>query len=275
MGKGMIQKSRFRSWHPIGVAFLALASPALGQAEAPPRIPLAIPPPQLPPLELIDVPTAGMLERDTYDLAIRTFHAGGTVARFRLGLTDQAQIGASFGGLGVLGEGSPEWYPRPELHFKIRLLDETTSRPAWIVGFDSQGIGAWFDEAGRYELKARGIHSVLSKSYSALEGFGLHAGISYNPLEGGSQDDRPDLFAGLDLAINLQWNWALEYSTALNDDDPDLIPLRHPGRGYLNTAVSVEFAEGLSIQFNVRDLFGRSELVDLSRELVITYRQSR
>ncbi len=252
-----------------------LAPPALAQADAPPLPPPVIPLPQLPPMELVDVPTAAMLERDAYDLALRAFHGGGVIARFRLGLTDEVQVGASFGGLGVLGEGSPEWYPRPELHLKLRLVDETASSPAWIVGFDSQGIGAWYGSADRYQFKARGIHAVLSKSYALFDGFGAHLGLSYNPLEGGDQKERPDLFAGLDLAINPRWNWALEYSTALNDDDPDLIGLRHPGRGYLNTALSVEFAEGLGVQFNLRDLLGRGERADFSRELVITYRQVR
>ena len=254
---------------------LALAPAAGAQTSAPPMVPAYIPPPQLPPMDLIDQPTAHVLERDTYDLELHTFYAGGVVLRFRLGLTDAVQIGASYGGLGVLGQGAPDWHPRPELHFRARLLDETAGNPAWAIGFDSQGIGAWNGDLERYAFKARGIYTVLSKSYATLSGVGLHGGISYNPLEGGAQEDRPDLFLGLDAAINPQFTALAEYSLALNDDDPDEIPLRHAGRGYLNAGVAFEFAQGLSVQFLVRDMLRRTRAADWSRELVISYRRSR
>jgi hypothetical protein len=254
---------------------LAAGSPALAQRAAPPSVPSYIPPPQLPPMDLIDLPTASVLERDTYDLELHTFHAGGVIFRFRLGLTEAVQIGASYGGLGVLGQGSPDWHPRPELHIRARLLDEAPGNPAWAIGFDSQGLGDWNSGLERYEFKARGIYTVLSKSYAALSGVGLHGGISYNPLEGGAQEDRPDLFLGIDAAINPQFTALAEYTLALNDDDPEEIPLRYVGRGYLNAGLSFEFAQGLAVQFLVRDTLRRTRAADWSRELVISYRRSR
>lgn len=252
-----------------------VAGSVSAQTDAPPGPRPHIPPPQLPPMDLISVPTAGLLERDTYDLELHAFHAGGVVARTRFGFTDAVMIGISYGGLGVLGQGSPRWHPRPELHLRLRVLDESFSRPAWTVGFDSQGIGDWNGEIERYEFKARGIFTVLSKSYALVEGCGVHLGISYNPLEGGEQEHRPDLFAGVDLAINPRFTWMAEYTAAFNEDDGAVIPLRHSGRGFLNTGISLEFAEGLALRFVVRDMLRRTEQADWSRELTITYRRGR
>lgn len=253
---------------------LLVGGAAFGQAQAPPAPGNRVPLPQLPPLGLVDMPTAGILERSTYEAELRAFDQGGVILRMRLGVSDHFQVGVSYGGRRILGEGSPEWYERPELQAKLRLVDETVRSPALAIGVESQGVGPYSESAERYQFKAPGLFMVLSKSYAFLSGFGLHGGVTYNPLEGSEDRGRPDLFVGVDVSLREGVYFLAEYDAAFDDHDSDVFPLRHGGRGYLNVGLGAEFSEGQGVSLEFRDLLGRALGAEASRELRINVRGS-
>ena len=92
------------------------------------------------PRMLVDAPTAGLLPRGTYDLDLRLFGEGGLVGAISVGITPRLTIGLSYGGARLLGSDDPDWYPRPEVRLKYRLVEESDSVPALAVGFDFAGL---------------------------------------------------------------------------------------------------------------------------------------
>jgi hypothetical protein len=257
-----------------GIVGAAVPRAVVAQASAPPPPVGRVPLPELPPLDLVDVPTAGMLERGTYEVEMSNFHEGGLIVRLRLGISNALQIGAAYGGVGVIGATRPDWYPRPELHLKVRLMDEDTGRPALAVGFDSQGIGSYTaGDFDRYEVKAKGIFLVASKSFRLMDGFGLHAGLGYNPLEGKARRTTPDIYAGADVSLRPGFGLVVEYDVALNDDDQEYFRIERD-RGFLNAGASVELADGLELMIHLRDILERTRTARQSRELRVAYRKS-
>ena len=257
----------------LAMAVVLVASSASAQVSAPPPIDV-VPLPELPPVDLVDAPTAGMLDRATYDIDARTFYDGGMIIRIRLGISDQLQLGASYGGTGILGSNRPGWYSRPELQVKVRLVDETLTVPAVAIGFDSQGLGADEPDAdSRYELRGIGFYAVASKSFQGMHGFGLHAGMTYNPMEAGAEDASADLFLGSDLVLRPGLSVMMEYDAAM-DEDPVLTSSDEKNRGYLNVGCSIRLAEGIEIMLNVRDILSRTQVAQQSREFRVRCRRT-
>ncbi|MCH8272081.1 MAG: hypothetical protein IIB41_02390, partial [Candidatus Marinimicrobia bacterium] len=115
---------------------------------------------------LINRPTAGSLERGSYDIALRMYSGGGLLGTISVGLTERITFGTSFGGLNIIGEGDVIWNPRPEANIKYRLMEETYSAPALSIGFNGQGFGKWDEDLKRYQVKSPGLYAAVSKNYS-------------------------------------------------------------------------------------------------------------
>ncbi|NOZ56468.1 MAG: hypothetical protein GXO73_06735, partial [Calditrichaeota bacterium] len=81
-------------------------------------------------LRVVDTPTAGMLERGQVEFDLRLFPVGGVLAGVNVGLAREFLIGLSYGGLNVIGYGDVNWYPRPGVHARLRLIDESFLLPA-------------------------------------------------------------------------------------------------------------------------------------------------
>lgn len=219
--------------------------------------------------ELIDVPTAGSLEKGEYGFDLRLFPYGGALAGLRAGLFERFMIGISYGGNYLIARQDPEWNELPGILVKYRLFEET-DLPAVSIGFDSQGYSPWLEGAERYETKAKGIFLAASKNFSLdwLGTMGLHAGINYNSFE---DDDDRDLngFLGVDKSVNEQISLLAEYSLGLDDNNGEALG---GDKGYLNAGLRWIFAEQLGIEFNFKDiLVNRKEFSSVSRELRITY----
>lgn len=222
--------------------------------------------------DLIDQPTAGMLEKGEYGFDVRLFPNGGTLAALKAGLFDRFMIGISYGAINVIGRGEPEWNELPGVLVKYRLFEET-DLPALAIGFDSQGYGLWIDELDRYEIKAKGLFAVMSKNFSMgwLGTLGLHGGVNFNTFE--DDDDRNmNGFLGFDKSINEQISVLGEYNLGLDDNNNQAMG---KDRGYLNGGLRWVFAGQLGIELNFKDILeNRKDLSAVSRELRITYAET-
>jgi hypothetical protein len=219
--------------------------------------------------ELIDQPTAGILEKGQYGFDARLYPYGGALAGLRAGLFERFMIGVSYGGRNVIGRGDPEWNELPGVLIKYRLFEETLL-PAVVLGFDNQGFGLWSDSLNRYEVKAKGLFAVFSKNFSMgwLGSLGVHGGVNYNSFE--DDDDRNlNGFAGFDKSLGEPISILAEYNLALDDNTWEALG---NNRGYLNAGLRWHFAKQLSIEADFKDLLQNQKGVDsVGREVRIIY----
>ena len=217
---------------------------------------------------LINRPTAGSLERGSYDIELRIYSQGGLLGGVAVGLTDRITFGATYGGLNIIGEGKVEWNPRPEVNIKYRLFEESYSGPAISVGYSGQGFGAWSDSLNRYQIKSPGVYTAASKNYSMMGNLGFHGGVNFS-FENKDGDEDINMWIGFDKSINEEISILGEYDFALNDNRGETFG---SGNGYLNAALRWSFVDELIIEFDVNNILGnRKDTAAASREIKIIY----
>lgn len=243
-------------------------------AEAQTRRRRSNPPETIEPVrQLIDMPTAATLPRATFDGEMRVYSRGGMMIGTNIGLTNQLQIGLSYGADGIISEQEPTWNPRVEFQVKLQVITETYSLPAIAVGFNSQGYGSWVDSLDRYEIKSRGFYAVASKGYVGTGGgfyTGVHGGVNYSLENDVDGDENINFFFGFDAKFPNDFGLLAEYDMAL-DDDRDTLALGK-GWGYLNVGARWLFMERLKIEADLKNLLNNRRGVNsFGRELRILY----
>lgn len=222
------------------------------------------------PRKLIDIPTANMLPRGSFDFDFRVYPKGGIFAAVDIGLTPWFMLGVAYGGENILGEGGVNWGPRVEFVSRIRIVSETYLLPSLAMGFDSQGSGAYNDSLKRYTIKSKGFYAALSKNYYwGVLPVGFHAGINYS-LETKDGDENPTFFVGTDLTFKDQVVLEAAYDLALNDDRAD--SFYGKGRGYFDVALRWLYSETLQMEFQLKNLLqNRRGTTTISREFRLIY----
>ena len=234
---------------------------------------------EVPPRWLVDVPTAGTLPRGHYEIGLRIYPNGGTLANTAIGLSNRLMLGISYGAEDVISDRDPNWNDRIEFHVKFRIIDELEYFPAVTAGFCSQGLGAWSDEFDRYEFKSRGFYGVVSRSFYFYEWTaGWHVGLNYSLENDVDEDKDVNFFGGFDATFKYNLALLLEIDAGLNDDKsalPDGRPYEYGGKGrsYLNLSIKWLFTENLELEALLKDLLvnRRGEDVTFTREIRITY----
>ncbi|MFQ6114918.1 MAG: hypothetical protein ACE5NG_12690 [bacterium] len=215
---------------------------------------------------LIDLPTAGMLERGSFDIHLRMFDNGGLLGGVAVGITPNFMIGLSYGGENIIGEGDVNWNPFPGIQARLRIINESFATPAITLGFNSQGYGPYDDGLNRYAVKSRGLFAVASKNYGLLFNLGLHGGINYS-LENDDDDKDVNFFFGIDLSFSEEFRFIFEYDVARNDNDNRGFG---SGDGYLNAGAQWSFSNQLFLEFYLKDILGNGP-ANANREFKISY----
>jgi hypothetical protein len=200
--------------------------------------------------QMVDMPTAGTLNRAQYAVNLRMQPVGGLLFGFSFGLMDRLNFGFSYGGDNVIGYGSINWNPQPGFQIKYRIFDESYYGPAIALGFDNQGFGYWADS--RYFLKSRGFYAAASKNYKFLGTLAFHGGASYSLEERHGSDNEVDFFAGLEKSLNPELWMVAEYDLALNDNLED--NQYGEGYGYLNVGLRWLFSSRLMLEADLKNL---------------------
>ena len=94
-----------------------------------------------PPLELVSIPTAGTLPKGTYTYETILSKDGAIMPRLAIGLTSSLSLGISYGMHGLIGDGKIIFNQNPGFHVKYRAFDESDTRPAFLLGINTQGKG--------------------------------------------------------------------------------------------------------------------------------------
>jgi hypothetical protein len=114
--------------------------------------------------DLIDTPTAHVLNRYSMELNFRLYYNGGVVSRISFGVFDRMNIGCSLDIDSLIGITTPE-IRQPSLNLKFRLFDGTKNLPAFAVGYDGQGY-RYDTSTSKYLHKEKGVY--LAGSIEAL-----------------------------------------------------------------------------------------------------------
>lgn len=205
--------------------------------------------------EMVDLPTAGTLNRGSYDIHLRMQPVGGLLFGFGFGLFDKLNFGFSYGGDNVIGYGNIDWNPQPGFAIKYRIFDESYYMPAIALGFDNQGFGPW--AGSRYMVKSRGFYAAASKNYKFLGTLAFHGGVNYCMEDRQGSENTLDAYAGLEKSLNNELWLVAEFDAALNDRTRD-----HQfgeGYGYLNAGVRWLFSNRLMLEADLRNLLRNGE----------------
>ncbi len=199
---------------------------------------------------LIDMPTAGILDRGNASVLINFLPSGVMVTKMEVGVFKNFSFGISYGAANVIGTGNPEWYKLPGINARLRLFNETLSNPAITIGFDSQGKGLYDDVLERFEIKSPGFFVAISKNYNFMGFISLHAGINYS-LEREDGDKDANMWIGVEKSLGDVVSLVMEYDFAINDNSARSWG---DGNGYLNAAVKWSVGKGFTIGVEFRNL---------------------
>ena len=218
--------------------------------------------------ELIDTPVAKTIPQASVQSTIRLYQEGGVLGSIQVGLTPRIAMGLSWGGENIIGSGDVDLNPRPEVHVQYLMFQELYLSPAILIGFQSQGSGAYISSLERYTVKSRGFYAVASKNTAFLGGLGIHAGINWS-MENKDGDHDPNLFAGCHKWINPELVILTEYDTAINDNNDNAVG---SGKGYFNAAVRWSVAQTFFMEFDWKNIFeNNSTHAGSSREIKLVY----
>lgn len=213
---------------------------------------------------IVDMPTAGVLARETYAVDARFYGDGGLLAGFSVGLFGRLDLGISYGGSQIIGSGEPVMDEAPGFLVKVRILEESIVIPALALGFDSQGYDGYIKEMSRYVVKSPGFFGVVSKNYDLLGYLSVHGGVNYS-LERADGDRDVNFFAGAEKSLGSFASLVAEYNLGMNDSDEGT---SGKGRGYLNAAVNFSPGSGLTIGFCVKDILRNGRLEEATTRTI-------
>jgi len=212
---------------------------------------------------LIDMQTAGVLEKGYVGVGIDVMPMGVLITGIEVGVFNNFSFGISYGGSNVIGSGNVDFYNLPGVYVKGRIFDEGSLMPAIAVGFDSQGKGQYLDDLNRYEIKSPGFFLAASKNFEFLGYLSIHGMLNYT-LERDDNDKDLNFAFGAEKTIGGRVSVYAEYDFALNDNNPLSLG---EGKGYLNLGVRWSVANGFTVGLDLRDL--------LSNQKVDTYSADR
>lgn len=215
---------------------------------------------------LIDMPTAGILDKGNVGITTDILPLGVVVAKIEVGVFDNVSFGISYGGANIIGTGSPDWYKWPGVNLRVRLINETTMFPAIALGFDSQGKGQYFDEYDRYAIKSPGFFAAASKNFELLGYLSFHGVINYS-IENKDGDGFINLVGGVEKTIGPNFSILGEYDFGFNDNSSEIFG---KGTGYLNVAVKWSVGNGFTIGLELRDILQNKKWSPSAADRAIT-----
>jgi len=221
---------------------------------------------------LIDMPTAGVLEKGYVGATTDVLPDGVVIEKLEVGAFDNVSFGISYGGANVIGEGKIDWYKLPGVNIRFRLFNEALTFPAISFGFDSQGKGLYHDSLGRYDIKSPGFYAAASKNFAFLGYLSVHATAAYS-LESKDGDNFIDLYVGAEKTLGNSVSLIAEYNFAFNDNETKYFG---SDAGYLNAGIKWSIGAGFTLEFDLRDLLSNKRLTPSAadRALKIEYIKS-
>jgi len=199
---------------------------------------------------IVDMPTAGTLNKGCYGLYTNTFPQGGIMLQFDASPFNDFLIGLSYSGTNIIGSGEVNWQGIPGVHLRYRFLDETLDLPAFLIGVNTQGRGDFNSKDKRFETYSPGVFLSVSKNYSwALGSVAFHGGVNYS-FEPPKKENFPNFYLGFEHSIGKSFALNFEYNSTLNDDNKNYMN----NKGLMNASLRWSLAKGITLELQARDL---------------------
>jgi hypothetical protein len=189
-------------------------------------------------LDLIDVPTAEVVDRYGYDASFRFYGGGGMLAKGTFGVFSRFNMGLGIDTEGFIGSGSAD-FNTPTIHARWRVFDGRRYWPAIAIGYDGQGA-YYNDKEGEYRLPEKGVY-IVGSGEILVPNLSLHAGVN----KFGFQDDGLYGFAGLRYSFQDILGLRAEWDNVHHMED-----------SRVNAGVEVWVSPSFSVEFDFRDLLG-------------------
>lgn len=200
----------------------------------------------LPDTELIDIPTAGILDYYGFQVKTRAYSGGGVVGALNFGVLERLNLGTSVMVDRLIGSTSPIKMRKPEIDVKFRFFDGGYYIPAAAVGYSGQGY--YYDsDSKKYLEKGKGLYIVGSKEVG-ISNFVLHGGFNI-----------PDFDATL-LFGYLGANYTLEDKVAFLLEFDSLFH-KEADRARFNVGTRVYITPYFQLDMAIRELNAHGELV--------------
>ena len=168
----------------------------------------------LPDTELIDAPTAGILDQYGFMIKTRFYSGGGVMGLLNFGVQERLNLGASMAVDRLLGDYSSVKMRRPEIRVKFRFYDGGYYIPAFAVGYEGQGYH--YDQASKkYMEKGKGLYLAGSKEIG-IPNLMAHGGFNISDF-----DKNYILgFIGASYTMEDKVSFLVEYDNLFHSTDP-------------------------------------------------------
>lgn len=186
--------------------------------------------------ELIDLPTAEVVDANHYNANFRLYQDGGILTRISFGIGKRVNIGISFDLTNFIGDRKVD-LQRPELQFKYRFYDGAKNIPALAVGYDQQGY-RYDVEKGEYRHREKGLYLVATQEM--LRHAEFHFGLNI-------YDFKSDQFFGF---LGISWAPVEEFIIITEFDN--IYKLENGAR--FNSGLRYLHTPNLSIEVSFRNL---------------------
>ena len=200
---------------------------------------------------IVDMPNAGLLAKGTYAPSIKFVDDGGILLDFTAAPFEFLNIGMSYTFFHIIGSGSIKAHQDfPGINLKARVVDEKLTLPAIVVGFNSQGTGAYYEGLDRYDQLHPGLYIAASKSFVwQLGELSAHVGTNY--CVGTDKEYQGfNFYAGVEQAIGDYLSCIFELNPNFNDNDD----ISSKSKVKLNTALRASISN-ITFELQLRDLF--------------------
>ncbi len=162
-------------------------------------------------LEVIDIPTADVLDHYGYGVSFRFGKDGNLQTKTAFGVFPRLNLGFGLDGERVLGTEDAR-LNKPTLNVKLRIFDGRMGLPALAIGFDDQGY-VFNRGTDEYEQREKGAYLVATTEM-IFPGFMLHLGVNKFDFDKGNTTRG---FAGFSyvyeqtVGLLFEWDHATEY----------------------------------------------------------------
>ena len=144
----------------------------------------------VPVVELIDIPTAEVVDHYGVNSSFRFYSGGGVLTKAAFGVLPRLDVGFGLDAQQFIGNRSID-LNRPTLNMKLRAYDGSRNLPALALGYDGQGY--FFNKhTDKYDEREKGLYAVGSGEI-IVRGLSLHGGLNIYDFN----NDRTYGFAGL------------------------------------------------------------------------------
>jgi hypothetical protein len=204
---------------------------------------------------IVDMPTAGVLPQRILSAYGLFFSSGGLFLAFDITPLKNLNIGISYSGINLLGEGNVIMQNFPGFDIRWRIVDETKLLPAILAGISNQGHGKYYKEYDRFQTMAPGIYGAISKSFTWTLGyFALHGGINYS-WEQPSGQYIPNFWLGFEHSIGHRIAIHLEFNPNFADTEKTVMS----NRILLNSSIRWSAFQNITFEFVMHDLFNHTK----------------